>query len=95
MHAGAHMAIGEPLNLLARLDEQTAAGDAHRHAPAVLQPHCQPREAGLAVDGQEVEVVVVPSIAAAECAIRPQISACMHVKAHDARSNLLLSGEAA
>ena len=63
MHAPMDEAIGEPLNLLPGLDEQAAVGDADGHAPAVLQPHRQPREARLAVDRQKVEVVVVACVA--------------------------------
>ncbi len=79
MHAPVYEAIGEPLDLLSSLDEQAAVGDADGHAPAVLQPHRQPREARLAVDGQKVQVVVVPGIAGPWRAVPVQIHACMPI----------------
>lgn len=74
MHASADVAIGQPLNLLAGLDEETAIWDADRNAAAVLKPDSQPREARLSMDGQEIEVIMVPGIAAAELTILAQIS---------------------
>ena len=63
VHASVDVAIGEPLDLLAGLDEETAVRDADGHAAPILQPHGQAREARLAVDGQKVQVIVVPCIA--------------------------------
>ena len=63
MHPPMYEAIGEPLNLLSGLDEEAAVRDADGHAPAILKPHRQPWEARLAVDGEEVEVIVVARVA--------------------------------
>ena len=49
MHAGHDVAAGQPLQLAARLDEEAAVWDAHRHPPPVAQPHEQAREPALAV----------------------------------------------
>ena len=57
VHAGPDVAAGEPLQLLAGLQQQAAPRDGHRHAPPVAQPHMQAGEARLAVDGQAVEVL--------------------------------------
>ena len=80
MHATADMAIGQPLNLLAGLDEQAAIGDADRHAAAVLQPHRQAGEARLAVDGQEIQIIVVAGIACSQRAEPVNIHACMPIR---------------
>ena len=89
MHAPVYKTIGEPLDLLSSLDEKAAVWDADGHAPAVLQPHRQPRKARLAVDGQEVEVVVVACIAGPCRTVPLQINTCM---ACCQLTNLLLSG---
>ena len=71
------MAGSEPLQLLAGLDEEAAVGDAHGDAAAVPQPDEQAREAGLAVDGQQVEVVVVAGVAAAQLAVLAEVRSCL------------------
>ena len=76
MHAGPYVPCSQPLQLLPGLQQQAALGDGHRHPPPVAQPHEQPREAGLAVDGQKVEVVVEACNAGAGLAVRVQIAAC-------------------
>ena len=80
MHATADVAVGQPLNLLPGLDEQAAVGDADRHAAAVLQPHRQAGEARLAMDGQKVQVIVVPGIASSWRAEPVNIHACMPIR---------------
>ena len=49
------------------LDEQTAIGHADRDAAAVPQPHVQPREARLAVDGEEVQVAACEGSGTSAC----------------------------
>jgi hypothetical protein len=49
VHASHNVAARQPLQLAARLDEEAAVGDAHRHAPPVAQPDEQAREPALAV----------------------------------------------
>ena len=75
MHAGAYVACREPFQLLAGLQQQAAPGNGHRHSPAVPKPHEEAREARLAVDGQEVEVVVVARYAGAGLAMHLQVAA--------------------
>ncbi len=76
MHASLDMAACQPLHLLASLNQEAAIGELHRNAPAIPQPNIQAWESRLAVNGQEVEVVVVASIASPELAMLCQVSAC-------------------
>lgn len=76
MHACLNMTCSEVLQLLASLDEEAAVWDADRDAPPVSQPDEEAREPGLAVDGQQIEVVMEASIAAAEDAVLAQICPC-------------------
>lgn len=78
MEAGSDVTVCEPLNLLPGLDEQAPAWYADRDAPPILQPYGQPGKPGLAVDCQEVQIVVVAGIAGAQLAVRSQIRALAH-----------------
>lgn len=55
-HASSVQPPGEVWVLARHLDEQAAVGHADWDAPPVPQPHVQPREARLAVDGEEVQI---------------------------------------
>ena len=50
----------EPFHLLARLQQQAARGDGQRHLAPVPLPNVKAREPSPAMDGKEVEVVVIP-----------------------------------
>lgn len=55
-HASFQQPLGEVWVLTRHLDEQAAVGHTDRDAPSVPQPHVQPREARLAVDGEEIQI---------------------------------------
>ena len=78
MHASLDVAACEPFQLLASLEQQAARRDFDSNAPAITQPHKQARKAGSAMYGQEVEVIVIASIAHIECVMSLQVSACRH-----------------
>jgi len=76
VHAGAHVPAGQPLHLLASLQQQAAVGDADGQPAPVLEPHRESREAALAVRRQEIEVVVPPGQDGAAPPVRAQVRAC-------------------
>ena len=58
VESGEHMTTREVLYLLARLHEQTAVRDGHADLLALPRPQIQTGKSRLAVDGEEVQVVV-------------------------------------
>ena len=55
------VATGQVLHLLARLHEETTLGHTHGHLDTATRPNGQARVAGLAVDGEKVQIIVEAS----------------------------------
>lgn len=51
------------------MNEEAAVWDADRDAPPISQPDEEAREPGLAVNGQQIEIVMEAGIAAANGAV--------------------------
>ena len=85
MHACPHMAGSQPLQLLASLQQQAPRGYLDGQPSAVPQPDEEPREARLAVDGEEVEVIVEARDAGANPAILLQVATCSRAHARSMR----------
>ena len=63
MHASFDISTCEPLKLFASLNEEAARRNLDCNSPAIPQPDKQARKARFAMDREEIEVVVVASIA--------------------------------
>ena len=73
MHASLHVTACQPLQLFTSLNEETARRDPNSNPFAIAQPDKQAREARLAMYCQEVEVIVVASIAHVQRVVHLQV----------------------
>lgn len=77
MHASLDVAACQPLQLFASLDEEAAGWNLNSNPLAIAQPDKQTRKARLAMYCQEVEVIVVASIAHVKRVMHLQVGTCV------------------